>query len=404
MNEKEVYVSARIRQIGKYYYLLYRYTPEKGQERKEICRPTHLLATPENRKAAIKMMHELYSEIYEQVNDDNLLLSGNLPVFKYMQKWIRELQTKNDLEKNTIDSYERNVRNYIVPYFSDHKSVTLNTIKVRHIEDFFNYLIEKELSPNTVKRINTCLSKAFTDAMRMEVMTRNPAQLAKLPKRSKYVALTLNKEQLMKLFREVEGTPLEIPVILAGCMGLRRSEIAGLFWEDVDFDKNTIWIRRTMVPLAGKGRYLKPRTKNESSNRIIAMPKLVAEKLILEKEKQKRNKKEFGNCYFSKVDGINNDFVCRWENGKPIGYNYFSTALQKYLKRANLPDIRFHDLRHSCATILNDNGASLREISDLLGHSSIQTTSSIYVHFTNKASQDTANLLDDILDHVEKTC
>lgn len=399
MIEKDIFVSARIRKIGKYYYMTFRYTPETGQERKEISRPTHLLATPENRKIALRMMHEAYQEIYAQVNEEKLFIAGELPLFQYYQKWIRELQEKEDLEKNTIDSYERNVRNYIVPYFAVHKDVNLSNVKVRHVEEFFDWLLQtKKLSPATVKRINTCLSKGFTDAQRMEVINRNPAQLAKLPKRNKYVASTLSKEQFIKLLHEVEGSFIEIPVVLAGCMGLRRSEIAGLYWQDVDFEKNTIWVRRTMVPVAGEGRYVKDRTKNQSSNRIIAMPTIVREKLKAEKEKQEKNRKAFGNCYVRKVDDVSNDYVCRWEDGSPIGYNYLSRGLKKYLKSAALPDIRFHDLRHTCATMLNDNGAALREISDLLGHSSIQTTSNIYVHFTNKASQDTAELVNKILD------
>lgn len=190
----------------------------------------------------------------------------------------------------------------------------------------------------------------------------------------------VNSEELKELFRIVRGTKIEFPVIMAAYYGLRRSEIVGLKWSAVDFNYKTIQIRHTVTNSVTDGKYVlikKNRTKTQKSLRTLPLFANVEQMLLQMKEEQERYKELFGNSY----DYTDSEYIYVHENGKLIDPGYITQHFGIVLRNNGLRKIRFHDLRHSCATLLRHNGARMEDIQRWLGHSTIGTTEKIYAHF-----------------------
>ena len=187
-----------------------------------------------------------------------------------------------------------------------------------------------------------------------------------------YEAEIFSLEEIVKILECVEGTTIEPAIILAVYYALRRSEICGLCWQDIDFENKTIHICRTRTKLTTE--VFEKNTKSNSGNRILALTPEVEEFLLSLKKKQKEYKKIFGNTY------KDNDFVCKWEDGKPLRCDYVSHHFQYILKKNSIRQIKFHSLRHSCATALvNSNEVSLATVQAMLGHSTLDMTRK-YIH------------------------
>ena len=180
--------------------------------------------------------------------------------------------------------------------------------------------------------------------------------------------------------------------VMLGFYGLRRSEVVGLRWDSVDFEQNTITIQYTVTQYSLDGkRYIaeKPRTKNESSRRTLPMIPALREKLIaMQNEREEYRKlcrKSYNNDYL--------DFVYVDEVGERIRPDYITATFRNLLKKHNLRKVRYHDLRHSCASLLLANNISMKEIQDWLGHSTFKTTADIYAHLSFDSKISSANAL-----------
>lgn len=172
-----------------------------------------------------------------------------------------------------------------------------------------------------------------------------------------------------------KGHILETAILLLTVYyGLRRSEIAGLKWGNIDFINKTITIKTIVVKQ--KTVVVKDRTKNQSSYRTMPMSDEVHRHLRKLKTSKAENKLFYGNSY------IDSDFVCRWGSGEPIKLEYYFNATKRIVKKAGLPSIRFHDLRRSCTTLISSMGFDLKKIQQWLGHSDISITFKLYVHMT----------------------
>ena len=285
----------------------------------------------------------------------------------YMSEWVAK--TKYSIEIKT---------NYILPYFSRYP-VKLNEIDEDDIETFYAYLVNKRnLSNNTVIRLHSSIRKALQDAYRRHWITHNPADLANKPKQQPYIAKFYNMEELSALFRAVKGHKLELAVILAGYYGMRRSEVLGMKWEHIDFVQKTLSIRHTVVPVSidGKTEFIsKDRAKNKSSLRTLPLVPPFEEFLYRKKTEIERNQKLCGACYHQ--DYL--EYIYVDEIGKLVNPHYISDAFPRFLKQNGMRPIRFHDLRHTCASVLYASGVDMRQIQAWLGHSTIKTTE-MYTH------------------------
>ena len=247
-----------------------------------------------------------------------------------------------------------------------------------------------------IENRHACISNALKYAVRMDILSGNPAAKVELPRLNSYTASYYNEKELKKLFELVKGTPLELGVFLASYYGLRRSEIVGLRWDAIDFDRKTISIKHTATEVFDGEKMqlvLKDRTKTKSSHRMLPLVEPFEKLLVDLQAEQKLNRKLCGNCYCT--DYL--DYIYVNELGELMKPGYLTAKLPELLESNGMRRIRFHDLRHSCASLLLSNGVSLKDIQAWLGHSTISTTANIYVHQEFASKINSANAILQIL-------
>ena len=294
----------------------------------------------------------------------------------YLLQWVEKM--KDLIEPVSYDSYKKTIKTIIAPYFDDRK-IYLETLTAKDISAFYDEQL-KRVKPNTGKHYHAYIREALQFAYKDGLVASNEADKVRLPKIEPYIGDYYNSEELKELFRIVRGTKIEFPVIMASYYGLRRSEIVGLKWSAIDFNYKTLQIRHTVTNSVKDGKYIlikKNRTKTQKSLRTLPLFENVELMLLQMKEKQERNKELFGNSY----DYADSDYIYVHENGKLIDPGYITQHFAIVLRNNKLRKIRFHDLRHSCATLLRHNGARMEDIQRWLGHSTIGTTEKIYAHF-----------------------
>ena len=312
---------------------------------------------------------------------------------EYIRLWLDEV--KNQVDIITYEGYIQYAEKHIIPYFEE-KQMYIQDVKISDIEAYYNYksttgrLDGKSggLSQRTIKLHGVVLSLVFKKAIRDEILTSNPCEYARIPKTANLNQSVTNfytSKQCQSLLCVVEGIPLYAMIYITILYGLRRSELMGLKWSAVDFRNNTITINHTVVLQSTI--VAKNKTKNRTSMRIYPLLNDVKAILINLKNKQDKNRKIFGNCY------TENDYVFTKEDGTAYYPSYPTHELQKYLKKNNLPHIRWHDLRHTTASLLLLKGWKMKEISEWLGYSDISTTMNIYSHIDMEHKRELVNTL-----------
>ena len=296
---------------------------------------------------------------------------------KYLKNWFDRY--KNTLQPSTIQGYWNNINLHILPSIGYIQLSKLDRVKITD----FCYNLEKEgFSPRTIKYVFSILRKALNEAVYDGLLVKNPCLGAKRPLEEKYHAAVYDDAQVKVLAQGLKGTPIETEVLLALFLGLRRGEVLGLRFGDCDFDKNRIHICQQVTTVKsdyGNGStYGIKKLKTKSSNRIITVPGFVMES-ILNRQMQINSQKSF---YGQKYE--DNDLVSCNANGTPRSPEALYRQFKRLINRLGLPDVRFHDLRHTYASLLLENDTALKVISETLGHSTISTTANIYVDILTK--------------------
>ena len=306
----------------------------------------------------------------------------------YMEEWLEIVKTS--IATVTYSSYSMMVKKTIAPYFRRRK-IKLVDLTAKDIQNF--YLAElKRVSANTVIHYHANIHKALKYAVKLDLIPTNPADKIERPRKGSFKGNFYDTEEMKLLLEAVKGTKFEIPVMLAAFYGLRRSEVLGLKWDAVDFDKNTITIKHTVTTceLDGKRILVKEdRTKNKASMRTLPLVDFVKEKLLSLKAEQEENRMLCGRSYIKDFIG----YICINEIGDLIKPGYLSVEFPKLLEKKGLRRIRFHDLRHSCASLLIANGVPMKQIQEWLGHSDFSTTANIYAHLDYSSKLSSADAL-----------
>ena len=272
------------------------------------------------------------------------------------------------------------------PYFKE-KGITLAELEAKDLKEF--YRSERIGDPEhgiagkkgtTVARYHANIHAALECAVEDNLIGHNAAHHQR-PTTEKFIGSFYTPEEALECMRLAEGTKLELAVYFGLFYGLRRSEIVGLQWHNFDFEHNTFTIAHTVTTYRRKGkgkvsRYAKDKTKNKSSLRTLPLIPLFREKLLALKEKQKYERELFKGSYVKDYIG----YVYVNEIGELIHPDYISTEFPKFLRKHGLRKIRFHDTRHSCASLLLRNGVSMKQIQAWLGHSDYGTTANLYAH------------------------
>ena len=348
---------------------------------------TKIQAVKGNKKLAQAKLEETRKQFQEEINSDHID-NEEILFIDYMKKWLKMI--KASVEETTYNGYKGVVNGRMTDYFQN-KNITLQNIKPKHIQDFYQYLLDEGLSGNTVKHYHANIRKALQHAMKIDIILSNPADKVDLPKIEEYKPKFYTSDEVKTLLNEVIGTKLEIPVMIDCFYGFRRSEVIGLKWSAIDFEKNTITINHTITQSNGK-LIIRDKTKTRSSKRSLPLEPIVKSFLLELKEKQEKNKELYGDSYNQEYL----EYICVDNCGNLIRPDYVTETFLKLSKKKKLKIIRFHDLRHTCASILLKNGANMKEIQARLGHSNYNTTANLYAHLDTSSVTNTGKVITNV--------
>lgn len=288
-------------------------------------------------------------------------------------------------------------------YFTARKELTVGSITAKDIEDFYEWMFESGVVANTVIHYHTVLHSAFKRAFKDGLIDSNHFDRIDRPKKNKFTGENYSEEELIAMLRIIRGDIIYPAVMLAGGLGLRRSEALGARWSRIDWDKKTVLLDTKIIEYKANGKtVIEPveEMKNKSSRRTLPLPEPVLEMLSEEKEKQSLYRKMFKGSYNRKYD----DFVCVNELGELIRPSYVTQHFSDLLKKYGLRHIRFHDLRHTFTSVLIGQDVPLINVSNFLGHSDLSTTANIYAHLDKASKQASANIITGILNKAKEKC
>ena len=351
------------------YYMVLSYKDKSGK-RVSKWLPTGL-PVKGNKKRAEDMLMAARAEFVAV----EAAIDRDMPFSSYLVQWMEI--ARSTLKPNTAAGYASMIQNPIAPYFQQ-RGITLGGLQAVDIQMFYTSQL-KRVSANTVIHYHAIIHRALKYAVKTDLIDVNPADKVERPRKDRFTASFYDGNEVNRLFQVARGTPLELPVMLAAFYGLRRSEVVGLKWDAIDFENKTIAIRHTVTVCAEKGRRIEvaaDTTKTASSRRTLPLVPAFQTKLAALKEQQEKNRILCGRSYCTDYLG----YVLVDAMGNRLKLSYISTAFPALLKRNGLRPIRFHDLRHSCASLLLKNGVPMKQIQEWLGHSDFSTTANIYAH------------------------
>jgi integrase len=274
--------------------------------------------------------------------------------------------------ESTIASYEWLIRTYIKPEIG---AIPLTHLTQVHLNDFMQRKIEAGLSPRTVQYCHAVIRSALTRAERDGLVGRNVAKLAEPPRQDHVTKIDpLSAEDARRLLGAVQGHRLEALYSVALAVGLRRGEALGLSWDAIDLYAATLAVTQTAQRVKGKGIILRQAAKTDKSLRMIPLPLFAVRKLQQHRETQERERKAAGEQW--REHGL----VFCSSIGTPIEPSNLLRHYHGVLKGLNIAQHRFHDLRHTAASLLLAQGATLHDVKEILGHSQIRLTSDLYGH------------------------
>ena len=316
-------------------------------------------------------------------------LSSDMLFADYLLEWLEI--AKGRLAVATYSSYAAMIKKPVGPYFRQ-RNLTLRELEARHLQMFYSEMLRK-VKPNTVIHYHAIIHSALKYAVKTDMLVQNVADKVDRPKKNSFQPVFLSAEEMQKMFEVLRGTKLELPVLVAAFYGFRRGEVLGLKWDAIDFERGTISVIRTVttITLDGKQTEIEQQSaKTKSSLRTLPLIGSFREYFLQVKEAQELNKQVCGNCYNHEYDG----FVFVDELGERMRANYLTSAFPKFLESHGLRRMRFHDLRHSCASLLLANGVPLKHIQEWLGHSDFSTTANIYAHLDYRSKISSAQAME----------
>ena len=314
-----------------------------------------------------------FNEHKVKMDKGTQVLPSEYTFAQWLDYWYKDIILPQ-IEETTAYGYRGMIENYLKPQLGE---IRLQKLTARDIQQYYTWLMgEKELSPNTVIKHHNLLTNTLNAAERQEYITKNPMRAVSPPKKRQREAKFYTPEQLGTLLDKAVGTRLELPVYICAYLGLRRGELCGLRWSDIDLEHQTITIENTRTQ-AGK-KEIEKGTKTASSTRTLYLPDTLCDMLKAAKENQQACRATYKNAY------DDNDYVIVMEDGKPFRPNYLSELFGKFLADNDLPKIVLHELRHTFASLSNQAGIPAYNIGKALGHSTPATTQKIYTHLLDQ--------------------
>jgi integrase len=303
----------------------------------------------------------------------------------FLDQWLEEV-VKPSRRPATYADYARNVKHHLKPYLG---MIRLKDLTPQHVQRLLNQKSESGLAPNSVRLIRATLRRALGYALKWGYVTRNVATLVDPPHIVQKPVQPLTAEQVRALLEASRSERLGPLFHVAIATGLRQGELLALRWDDVDFVAGTVRVRHSLRIVAGEPVFDEPKTAR--SRRVVPLPASALAALREQKDRQAFERARPGDRW--REYGL----VFTTSIGTPLERMNVTHRLQAILKDAGLPRQRFHDLRHGCATLLLQQGASPRVVMETLGHSTIGVTMNTYAHVMPAVQREAADQLDRLL-------
>lgn len=321
-----------------------------------------------------------------KIQDGELLKSNKINFKDFTTDWINNKIKKDKLSPTTSDGYLNIINNHLIPILGDAK---LQDIKPYTIQKYVDIKSE-ELSSKTLNNHKRVLSAIFNYAINMEIIEKNPVLKVDFPRENDNEVHPYNKKECEELLDAIQNHQmLKIPVTLAMLLGLRRGECLGLRWEDIDFVNNKISIKQNLEYVRGQFYFKDPKTKK--SIRTVTAPQVVMDYLKNHLQWQRELKLRSGGTWRNEYN-----LVCTRKNGQPLIPHTLSDTFRVFLINKGFKRIRFHDLRHTNATLMIGSGINTRVAMQRLGHSKISITLGLYSHVLEEMDQEAANTFDNL--------
>lgn len=327
-------------------------------------------------------------EIYKaKAKLNQIFISSDENLEHYLNRWFSV--HKLTLQPSTINGYNGIIQKHIIPALG---KVKLKNLKQTAVQNFYRMLLEdNELSPKSVVYVHNVLKTALKCAVDDKLIEENVCLKVKPPKVPKYKSALLSKEQMNILLSYLKGKRYETEIYLAVMLGLRRGEVLGLMYDDVDFERHTISIQRQVSTTKDTTQknteyYGIKKLKSESSNRVLYISEDIEDIIRRKMMYNESQKRLLGNDY------QDNGLICCSDDGTVMSPQTLYHAFKRILKECELPDVRFHDLRHSYATLCIDLNVPIKVLSQSLGHSSTAVTDSVYAD-SIRAKQELASMI-----------
>lgn len=329
-------------------------------------------------------MNNIFPYVMNREKTDENLISGiNCSPDTVLQEFTFVKKQFKKEDGRIYYGYKRRVSGKMAKYFDE--KITLADCKPRLIHGFYDYLREDGDSEQTILHYHNLLHTAFEYAIRQEILEYNPMDRVERPQPKKFVGDFYSVDEVKTLLEHAKEDVIYIPIVLAVYCGLRRSEALGLSWSNIDFENDKIFIGQKVLEVVRNGKMeqvVSDEMKTESSRRSFKMIPEVREILLAHKAQQEVYRQQFRRAYSKKYL----DMVCVNPLGELIKPSYITSHFPKLLKQYGMRDIRFHDLRHTCASLLVSLDVNMKVIQKYLGHSNMSTTADIYSHLDANAT------------------
>lgn len=344
-------------------------------------------------KTKDEALSTLRSAIKEYETTGDVMSLSDISVTDYFNYWF-DKYVKINLKKNTQDNYRNILDKHIFPSIGQYK---LKAVKAGTLQDLLIEKFEAGYAKQTLAIIKGVLNKGFMMAVfPYQYLNNDPTRYVTMPKydlkewkdKGELKIISMEDFKLIRNYVSVSD-PFYLPMMISFQTGLRRAEVCGLEWSDIDFEENTLSVERIMIGTKGSS-YEIGTPKTKASYRTIVLGSTLTALLKKMKNRQKENKLFYGQNYFD------SDFVCVKENGQPVTPNSVKYNVEK-IRNATGVDFNFHSFRHTHATMLLESGAKPKEIQARLGHSRIATTMDTYAHVTKKMKTETVDIFEQML-------
>ena len=331
-----------------------------------------------------KTEKEVRQRIRQAVTDSErgvLPLAAGVTLERYLARWLEEV-VRLKREDRTHQIYGYHIRSHILPALG---RVRLDRLRPEQLQHLYSQLLTAGLAPKTVRNVHGVLSSALAQAVTWKLIPHNVATLASPPALRLRELRTLSVAEVKRLWTAAQGTRWAPLILVTATSGLRQGEVLGLKWGDVDLERGTLQVHRQL------GRNKAFKEPKAGSKRPLDLTAVEVAVLREHRRWQDERRREAGAAWGGR------ELVFCTDLGRPLNHRNVTTYFKKFVARAGLPDIRFHDLRHSSATILAAAGVPMKVIQERLGHSDIRTTLMFYQHYTPGMGKDAAKRLDELL-------